>query len=179
MQTVTFLHFGFQFRQKNNILSIPNLRTHTLPSTGGDQICRADGAGQGGGYYSILRYFLPLLPVDSSVGQPHLFLRCLSFSLRFSSFCLIIQQPTLVPYNIILQYYIPASTVLSTDAGELNKTDEELEKCGYNFCLFNQTATGDDDGIPDWQRYTMASIYLVCALLSSVIIVLFVDPLRR
>ncbi|XP_063872178.1 UNC93-like protein [Scylla paramamosain] len=72
-----------------------------------------------------------------------------------------------------------SSTVLSVDTGELNKTDEQLEKCGYNFCLFKQNDTNSDDGIPNWQRYTMASIYLVCALLSSVIIVLFVDPLRR
>ncbi|XP_045110413.1 UNC93-like protein isoform X2 [Portunus trituberculatus] len=72
-----------------------------------------------------------------------------------------------------------SSSVLSTDTGVLNKTDEELETCGYNFCLATQNATNGDDGIPNWQRYTMASIYLVCALLSSVIIVVFVDPLRR
>lgn len=72
-----------------------------------------------------------------------------------------------------------SSTVLSAGTDELNKTDEELNMCGYNFCLADQNTTGSDDGIPKWQRYTMASIYLVCALLSSVIIVLLVDPLRR
>ncbi|MPC17515.1 UNC93-like protein [Portunus trituberculatus] len=77
-----------------------------------------------------------------------------------------------------------SSTVLSSGGEELNKTEEELNQCGYNFCLTeetekNSTGNGTDDIIPDWQRYTMASIYLVFALLSSVIIMLFVDPLSR
>ncbi|XP_063872168.1 UNC93-like protein isoform X1 [Scylla paramamosain] len=76
-----------------------------------------------------------------------------------------------------------SSTVLSSGGEQLNKTEEELEQCGYNFCLTEKTENSSSNGtegiIPDWQRYTMASIYLVFALLSSVIIVLFVDPLSR
>lgn len=80
-----------------------------------------------------------------------------------------------------------SSAVLSAGNTEQNKTEEELGKCGYSFCLADSpstdanstTSTNSTDGIPDWQRYTMASIYLIFALLSSLIILLFVDPLIR
>ncbi|XP_050733417.1 protein unc-93 homolog A-like isoform X2 [Eriocheir sinensis] len=80
-----------------------------------------------------------------------------------------------------------SSTVLSAGVPEQNKTEEELGKCGYSFCLADSPSTdanstistNSTNVIPDWQRYTMASIYLIFALLSSLIIVLFVDPLTR
>ncbi|XP_037772643.1 LOW QUALITY PROTEIN: UNC93-like protein [Penaeus monodon] len=81
-----------------------------------------------------------------------------------------------------------SSTVLSVGV-EKNKTAEELLTCGYNFCLdqqyeespSNATVSTDsrEDGPALWKIYTMASIYLACALLAAVITVFFVDPLSR
>lgn len=71
--------------------------------------------------------------------------------------------------------------MLSVGVEDEEKTDEELEQCGYHFCLADSSdsSSNSTDDIPDWQRYTMASIYLIFALLSSVIIALFVDPVSR
>ncbi|XP_050733436.1 UNC93-like protein [Eriocheir sinensis] len=73
-----------------------------------------------------------------------------------------------------------SSTVLSVGVDDTEKTDEDLQQCGYQFCLAESSGTSNNtDDIPNWQRYTMASIYLFFALLSSVIIVLFLDPVSR
>lgn len=69
--------------------------------------------------------------------------------------------------------------MLSVGTDDTEKTDEELAGCGYEFCLAESSDTGNDTDIPNWQRYTMASIYLLFALLSSVIIALFLDPVSR
>lgn len=91
------------------------------------------------------------------------------------------KMPTNYPWWA--EYYLvtlSSSTVLSVGAEGQNKTDEDFEQCGYYFHLSESTNdTNSTDGIPDWQRYTMASIYLIFALLSSAIIVLFIDPLSR
>ena len=77
--------------------------------------------------------------------------------------------------------------MLSVGVDQQNKTEEQLDQCGYNFCLTvtpetnisTNSSDGSEDIIPDWQRYTMASIYLVLAVVSSIIIALLVDPLSR
>lgn len=71
--------------------------------------------------------------------------------------------------------------MLSVGVDEAEKTDEELMMCGYEFCLdeTSDTNSNDTSTIPNWQRYTMSSIYLAFALISSVIVALFVDPLSR
>lgn len=97
---------------------------------------------------------------------------------RFFGIFFLFFQSTQVWGNLI------SSTVLSVGVDEQNKTEDQLDQCGYNFCLTdtpetNSSTNSTDDIIPNWQRYTMASIYLVFALLSSVIIVLLVDPLSR
>ncbi|KAK4316098.1 hypothetical protein Pmani_012742 [Petrolisthes manimaculis] len=93
---------------------------------------------------------------------------------RFFGIFFLFFQSTQVWGNLI------SSTVLSVGVEKENKTDEELSKCGYYFCIEDSNSnSNDDEGIPDWQMYTMASIYLVFALVSSVIVFLFVDPLNR
>lgn len=93
---------------------------------------------------------------------------------RFFGIFFLFFQSTQVWGNLI------SSTVLSVGTEEQNKTEEDYEQCGYYFHLSEDTNSNNStDDIPEWQRYTMASIYLIFALLSSVIIVLFVDPLSR
>ncbi|KAG7155753.1 UNC93-like protein [Homarus americanus] len=95
---------------------------------------------------------------------------------RFFGIFFLFFQSTQVWGNLI------SSSVLSVGVDTEDKTPEELERCGYNFCPWDSPSNSTNDttdGIPEWQTYTMASIYLVFALLSSVIIVLFVDPLSK
>ncbi|XP_069973442.1 UNC93-like protein [Penaeus vannamei] len=92
---------------------------------------------------------------------------------RFFGIFFLFFQSTQVWGNII------SSTVLSVGVADGNKTDEDLQRCGYHFCPWD-SSSGDNNtasDIPQWQRYTMSSIYLVLALLSSLVVVLFVDPL--
>lgn len=94
---------------------------------------------------------------------------------RFFGIFFLFFQSTQVWGNLI------ASLVLSTGVSELNRTDDDLSKCGKNFCPW--TKFGDDNStseeVPKWQLYTMSTIYLVFALFASVIILVFVDPLNK
>ncbi|KAK8737945.1 hypothetical protein OTU49_004314 [Cherax quadricarinatus] len=99
---------------------------------------------------------------------------------RFFGIFFLFFQSTQVWGNLI------SSSVLSVGVVDTYKTPEELEKCGFNFCPWDtsdsnstNSSSSTDDDIPRWQIYTMASIYLVFSLLSSVIVVIFVDPLSR
>jgi len=72
-------------------------------------------------------------------------------------------------------------------------TDEQLAKCGVNFgaatnepepaAQVEEKPAGEEDNdnfkIPDSQRYSLAAAYLVCSLLSGVVVALLVDPLSR
>lgn len=69
--------------------------------------------------------------------------------------------------------------MLSVGVGKENKTEEELSKCGFYYCIEESNGNSTDEGIPDWKKYTMASVYLIFALVSSAIVVAFVDPLNR
>ncbi|XP_042887689.1 UNC93-like protein [Penaeus japonicus] len=86
---------------------------------------------------------------------------------RFFGIFFLFFQSTQVWGNVI------SSTVLSVGVADDNKTEDDLQGCGYHFCPWDTTGGGDDSskndtgGIPPWQRYTMSSIYLVFALLSS------------
>lgn len=94
---------------------------------------------------------------------------------RFFGIFFLFFQSTQVWGNLI------SSSVLSVGVDGEEKTEEELQQCGFNFCIqptSNNTNTTSSD-IPVWQIYTMASIYLVFSLISSVIILAFVDPLSR
>lgn len=99
---------------------------------------------------------------------------------RFFGIFFLFFQSTQVWGNLI------SSSVLSVGVGAPNKTEADLAVCGINFCPWDQNTTGssnatsssEDDQIPKWQIYTMASIYLCFSLFASVIIVLFVDPLK-
>ncbi|XP_071528811.1 UNC93-like protein [Panulirus ornatus] len=81
-----------------------------------------------------------------------------------------------------------SSSVLSIGVKEANGTNETaLMSCGYNFCIENSpgpSTDGDEeseerDGPPLWQIYTMASIYVAFAFMSSITIFIFVDPLSK
>ena len=73
---------------------------------------------------------------------------------------------------------------------------EDLAVCGANYCpsptseaASNRSINNKDVGpemtvndnfsISDGNLYTLASIYLVCSLVSIVIVSVFVDPLKR
>ncbi|XP_047502682.1 UNC93-like protein isoform X3 [Penaeus chinensis] len=94
---------------------------------------------------------------------------------RFFGIFFLFFQSTQVWGNII------SSTVLSMGVADENKTEEDLQRCGYNFCprdaYGDESTSNSTHEIPLWQRYTMSSIYLVFALLSSLIVILFVDQL--
>ncbi|XP_069949138.1 UNC93-like protein [Cherax quadricarinatus] len=76
-----------------------------------------------------------------------------------------------------------ASSVLSVGVEEVNRTEAELLSCGYNFCIseptreLNSSDSSGREGPPLWQIYTLASIFLLCSLLSSVVVIIFVDPI--
>lgn len=99
---------------------------------------------------------------------------------RFFGIFFLFFQSTQVWGNLI------SSSVLSVGVGETNRTEEDLAVCGINFCPWDQlnaSSSGDEGGaeedeIPKWQIYTMATIYLCFSLFASVIIMLFVDPLK-
>ena len=72
-----------------------------------------------------------------------------------------------------------------TDSGE----DADFSKCGVNYCPAvtsnddvpkpeNKTET-DNFTITIQQRYILAGVYLICSVLSAIIVSLFVDPLSR
>ncbi|ROT61869.1 hypothetical protein C7M84_020334 [Penaeus vannamei] len=75
-----------------------------------------------------------------------------------------------------------SSSVLS-QGKEVDDTPDEvaLLSCGVNFCPHTHAENNNTNLAkpPESQIYTMASIYLACALLSSVIIAVFVDPLTK
>ncbi|CAG0879668.1 unnamed protein product [Cyprideis torosa] len=64
---------------------------------------------------------------------------------------------------------------------DFNATEEELSKCGINFCGMSTNTSNNSNLEPpaDSKIYTLSSIYLICALSSAVIIAFFVDPLTR
>lgn len=92
---------------------------------------------------------------------------------RFFGIFFLFFQSTQVWGNLI------TSTVLSVGAEDPVKSEEDLKICGYEFCPWYNVSAGNSTGIPQWQMYTMSSIYLVFALLASLIIFLFVDPLTK
>nr|XP_053642939.1 LOW QUALITY PROTEIN: protein unc-93 homolog A-like [Cherax quadricarinatus] len=75
------------------------------------------------------------------------------------------------------------SSVLSVGVDEVNRTEAELLSCGYNFCISKPTRELKDtdfserEGPPLWQIYTLASTFLLCSLLSSLVVIIFVDPI--
>ncbi len=62
--------------------------------------------------------------------------------------------------------------------------DKDFGCCGVNYCpgntCKNETKKDDDNfSITPQQRYILAGVYLVCSILSAIIVCLFVDPLSR
>ncbi|KAK4316099.1 hypothetical protein Pmani_012743 [Petrolisthes manimaculis] len=98
---------------------------------------------------------------------------------RFFGIFFLFFQSTQVWGNLI------SSAVLSQGVEEDVELDEAaLMKCGVNFCPHSHTSSGDSNHTnlatpPMSKIYTMASIYLVCSVLSSIIIAFLVDPLTR
>ncbi|KAF2353759.1 Ion channel regulatory protein UNC-93 [Trinorchestia longiramus] len=73
-----------------------------------------------------------------------------------------------------------SSSVLSVDSEVVDPDDPAVQLCGINYCPWdNHTYNSTQNEVTDAKRYTLSGIYLGCALLSSVIILLFVDPLSR
>ncbi|XP_018010588.1 UNC93-like protein isoform X2 [Hyalella azteca] len=71
-----------------------------------------------------------------------------------------------------------SSAVLSVDSELVDPEDATM--CGIHYCAMdNHTSNSTVNEVTDAKRYTLSGIYLACALLSSVIVVLFVDPLSR
>ncbi|XP_069973711.1 UNC93-like protein isoform X2 [Penaeus vannamei] len=95
---------------------------------------------------------------------------------RFFGIFFLFFQSTQVWGNLI------SSSVLS-QGKEVDDTPDEvaLLSCGVNFCPHTHAENNNTNLAkpPESQIYTMASIYLACALLSSVIIAVFVDPLTK
>ncbi|XP_042862812.1 UNC93-like protein isoform X2 [Penaeus japonicus] len=95
---------------------------------------------------------------------------------RFFGIFFLFFQSTQVWGNLI------SSSVLSAGVEEVNRTEEELGVCGINFCPWDQltdnTTNTTTNEIPKVQIYTMATIYLCFSLFASVIILIFVDPLK-
>jgi len=92
---------------------------------------------------------------------------------RFFGIFFLFFQSTQVAGNLI------SSTVLSRSSPP-PRTEEELSLCGAGFC---PGAIADNSTLltrPEpTQIYTMASIYLLLSLLSSIVIATLVDPLTR
>ena len=62
--------------------------------------------------------------------------------------------------------------------------DNDYSSCGVNYCPAdpnkNETKKNDDNfSITLEQRYILAGVYLICSVLSAIIVCLFVDPLSR
>ncbi|XP_045110444.1 UNC93-like protein [Portunus trituberculatus] len=97
---------------------------------------------------------------------------------RFFGIFFLFFQSTQVWGNLI------ASAVLSQGIMEVEDVDEEaLQLCGVNFCPHTTSSSSSNltnlAKPPMSKIYTMATIYLVCSIISSVIIALLVDPLTR
>ncbi|XP_066987255.1 UNC93-like protein [Macrobrachium rosenbergii] len=95
---------------------------------------------------------------------------------RFFGIFFLFFQSTQVWGNLI------SSSVLSHGVEERDEINEEaLLSCGVNYCPHKEAASNATnlDAPPLSKIYTMATIYLICALLSSVIIAFFVDPLTK
>ncbi|XP_071529452.1 UNC93-like protein [Panulirus ornatus] len=97
---------------------------------------------------------------------------------RFFGIFFLFFQSTQVWGNLISSSVLSQGVVTDEDPDE-----EALMSCGVNFCPHTH-ATSDTNITnlakpPMSKIYTMASIYLVCAILSSVIIAFLVDPLTR
>ncbi|KAK7081147.1 Ion channel regulatory protein UNC-93 [Halocaridina rubra] len=95
---------------------------------------------------------------------------------RFFGIFFLFFQSTQVWGNLI------SSSVLSHGVEAEKKIDETaLRFCGVNYCPHEQAESNSTNLEPPplSKIYTMATIYLICALLSSVIIAVFVDPLTR
>ncbi|KAG7155751.1 UNC93-like 1 [Homarus americanus] len=97
---------------------------------------------------------------------------------RFFGIFFLFFQSTQVWGNLI------SSSVLSQGVANEEEIDElALLSCGVNFCP--HIASSETTNITNLAKppiskiYTMASIYLVCAIISSVIIAALVDPLTR
>lgn len=105
---------------------------------------------------------------------------------RFFGIFFLFFQSTQVWGNLI------SSAVLSQGVEDRAIDEEALLKCGINFCpgasdavigmnttLMNTTIEAISDKPPMSKIYTIATVYLICALLSSVIIGFLVDPLSK
>ena len=82
-------------------------------------------------------------------------------------------------------------SVLGTEPKEISK--DELGKCGVNYCPAsppppsNTTLTSEEANLPEDDNFTtsksnlylLAGVYLVCSLVSAIVVALFVDPLSR
>ena len=97
-------------------------------------------------------------------------------------------------YSLKLSYdiwpYLLYLVVFSTGRNETDSgEDADFSKCGVNYCPAvtsnddvpkpeNKTET-DNFTITIQQRYILAGVYLICSVLSAIIVSLFVDPLSR
>ena len=81
-------------------------------------------------------------------------------------------------------------SVLSVGVDSVLRTDEFLDHCGSNYCpLFAENLTAIDAATFAEQNIqrdqnkqnitTISIIFLICALLSALIVAIFVDPLSR
>lgn len=95
---------------------------------------------------------------------------------RFFGIFFLFFQSTQVWGNLISSSVLSQGVVVDDVINE-----EALLSCGVNFCPHEaQHPNSTNIEKPDVTKiYTMATIYLICALLSSVIIALLVDPLTK
>merc|ERR1711936_1566305 len=85
--------------------------------------------------------------------------------------------------------HLISSSVLSTDKNETEtESNKDFSKCGVNYIPStpkpkseNETKDDNDDNfsITLEQRYILAGVYLICSVLSAIIVCIFVDPLSR
>ena len=80
-------------------------------------------------------------------------------------------------------------SVFSTGRNGTESEDTDFSQCGVNYCPAttpkddtpkpeNKTET-DNFTITIQQRYILAGVYLICSVLSAIIVSIFVDPLSR
>jgi len=85
---------------------------------------------------------------------------------------------------------IISTVVLSSDNDDyIDLTDEEMSKCGSNFCVADSESSKNDSSDDVYKKdnfdidmtkiYIIAGIYLACSISAAITLAIFVDPLSK
>ena len=94
--------------------------------------------------------------------------------------------------NVILKYLYGFKFEVFSHGRNATSSATDFSKCGVNYCpapakdnepvniTENETAEEEDNfTITTSQRYILAGVYLICSVLSAVIVAIAVDPLSK